>query len=126
MTCRTIEATMALRPYPEGGSSHGDTCCLCGRPFESVDHGTGRRIYVQVSVGRDACHVSSMPRDQWPADAGRDQWHLQADSEGCASILARWMALAYHDRERSLVGYMICLAHTCTAVVGPDGGLTTD
>lgn len=118
MSCRTIEATIRIALYPEGGSSHGDTCCLCGRPFDIADHATGRRIYLQVSVPPDAYHVSGMPASTWPGPDGyRYTKNLQADTEGCAAILARWSSVAYHDRPE--FGYMICLAHDCTVITAP-------
>ena len=103
MTCKTVEATIWMERYPIGGSSHGDTCCLCGNRFVALPladqddpDAKPRQIRVLVEV---------------------NGWRLQADTEGCAAILARWMALASPVPARRALRYTICLAHTCTAVV---------
>ena len=86
MACREVKAEIKRVPYPEGGSSHGDTCCSCGRKM-------GDR-YWAVRIGT---------------------WNLQACRRGCAVILARWIAYRQSPPMESLTG-PICLAHDCSAV----------
>lgn len=99
MSCRTAEVNVFARAYPKGGSSHGPTCCACGRRFVGPQGLAHNAQHLMVGGNINDGHV--------------DRW-LQACSLTCAQVLARFMQGSEDTWRR--FGGLICPAHSCIRV----------
>jgi hypothetical protein len=120
MSCRTVKVKITEVNYPEGGASHGPTCCICLRGLPNPHY----RVELKepshpFSISRTVFE-RLFHREYSPQSRPRIGWGFRVCSKNCSRVMALWLDVssAWEVIAPHRNFYIsLCLAHSCHKVL---------